>query len=233
MPATTFVFAILVPLLFWGAYHYYHDRHRPEPLLNLFACLGLGAAAWLLSRAFYVGLGYVGLRLDPYLLAAGGDYVGLLAYAVLAIGLGEELAKFLPFLLVVLRFEAFDEPLDGIVYASFIAMGFALAENVAYFDFLPQGHALARGFAGPLVHIVFASVWAYAAGCAHLEGRSMVKLGGIGLAASAVLHGLYDFVAIGFPGAALITAALLIAAVWVWRLRLIRGLHAAYEADTG
>lgn len=217
--------------MFWGAYHYYHDRHRPEPVLNLIVALALGCASFFISRGIYASLGYLDLRFDPHVLANTGNYGGLFAYAVLAIGLGEELAKLLPFVAVAIRFKAFDEPLDGIIYGSFIAMGFALAENLSYLSFLPQEHALARGFAGPLVHIVFASLWAYPIGCAYLNKQPLLLVTSMSLAAAAVLHGVYDFVAIGFPQVALFVAALLIAAFWLWRLQLIRGLHAAYRLD--
>ena len=36
---------IVLPVLFWAAYHYHKDRHLPEPLGNLALCFGLGLAA--------------------------------------------------------------------------------------------------------------------------------------------------------------------------------------------
>ena len=176
------------PLAFWAAYHYYHDRHQPEPLENLLICFLLGIAAAYLNRYMYVALGFVGLRYDAVELATS-SLPGLFAYAVLVIGLGEELAKMLPFLAVVLRFKAFDEPIDGIVYAAFIALGFSFLENLHYVSFLPQGEAAARGFAGPLVHMVFASIWAYPIGRACLDSRPLLPVVALWLAASAVIHG--------------------------------------------
>ena len=122
----------LLPVLFWAAYHYYHDRHRPEPVGHLFLALLLGAAASLLAGAGYDALGLLGLRFDVLALAES-TRLGLFLYAFLAIGLLEELAKLLPFLVVILRFKDFDEPVDGIVYASFLGLGFAAAENLYYF----------------------------------------------------------------------------------------------------
>ena len=218
------VFPVLVPLLFWSAYHYYHDRHRPEPVFNLLVCIGLGVAASYLSRYLYLALELLDLRYDALELAFT-SLPALFAYAVLGIGLTEELAKMLPFLLVVLRFKAFDEPLDGIVYGSFLALGFALVENLHYVDFLTRNEAIARGFAGPLVHIVFTSVWAYHIGLAHVEGRSVAAAAVVWLAATALLHGAYDFVVLGFSSTALVVAALAILGVWLWRLNLIRSLN--------
>lgn len=164
------IFPVLVPFLFWAAYHYYHDRHRPEPIVNLIVCVLLGVAAAYLSRAMYAGLGLLELRFDAQMLAAD-NLPGLFAYAVLGIGFTEELAKLLPFVLIVLRFKAFDEPLDGIVYGSFLALGFSLVENLHFAQFLTPTEIAARGFAGPLVHIVFTSVWAYHIGIAHMRGE--------------------------------------------------------------
>ncbi len=227
MPSTALIFPLLVPLLFWAAYHYYHDRHRPEPVGNLLLCIALGVGSAYLNRVMYEGLGLVGLRFDALELAMS-NLPGLFAYAVLGIGITEELAKMLPFLLVVLRFKAFDEPMDGIVYGSFLALGFALVENLHFLQFLTGLEAVARGFASPLVHIVFASVWAYHVGEAHLAGNRVLGAALFWLAVTAFLHGIYDFIVLGFSSSALIAAAVVIVAVWVWRLWLIRQLHAQH-----
>ena len=222
-PGPLVVFAVLVPLMFWAAYHYYHDRHRPEPLGGLLLCILLGVAAALLSRGMYTGLDALGLRYDAYELAAD-NLPALLAYSVLGIGLTEELSKLIPFVAVVIWLRAFDEPLDGIVYASFLALGFSLLENLHYLQFVSPGEAFARGFAAPLVHILFASMWAYPIAVARLTGESKWRSAVPWFAASAVLHGIYDFVAIGFAGPVLIVTAGIVLALWVWRLVLLRRL---------
>ena len=115
---------IAVPVLFWAVYHYHKDRHLPEPVGHLLLAFGLGIAAVYVSSALYAGLGFIGLRFDAGYLAETNSWA-LLAYSLLAIGPIEEVAKLLPFLLVVLRFREFDEPMDGIIYASFIGLGYA------------------------------------------------------------------------------------------------------------
>ena len=215
---------VIVPVLFWAAYHYHKDRHLPEPVGNLALCFALGIAASYLSTGLYVSLGWLNLRYDALLLA-DTDPVGLLAYAVLAIGPIEEFSKLLPFVVIVLRMKAFDEPIDGITYASFIALGYAAAENVHYLEFLTPFEAAARGFAGPVVHILFASIWGYWIGCAHLAGRSILVCALKGFAIAAVLHGLYDFAVLLNPTWSLPVAASGILLLWIWRLRLLRALH--------
>jgi RsiW-degrading membrane proteinase PrsW (M82 family) len=131
----------------------------------------------------------------------------------------------------VLRFPAFDEALDAIIYASFLALGYALIENIHYLQYLTKSEAIARGFAGPLVHIVFASVWAYHIGLAHIRGLSVLKATLKWLTAAAILHGVYDFIALGMPRAALVVAAVLIVVIWIWRLNLIRRLNSSTRED--
>lgn len=215
---------VLLPALFWAGYHYYKDRHLPEPAGHLVIALLLGAGAAALAKGLYISLDVVNLRYDAFELAASSP-AGLFAYALLAIGPIEEFSKLLPFLVVIVRFREFDEPMDGIIYASFVGLGFAAAENLYYLQFLTPLEATARGFASPVVHILFASIWGYQVGRAHLRGTSIAIAALRGFAISAVLHGIYDFVVLLNAAFALPIAATLIVAIWVWRLKLLEVMH--------
>jgi RsiW-degrading membrane proteinase PrsW (M82 family) len=218
------ILPVVLPIVFWAGYHYYKDRHLPEPVRNLVLCFVLGLVAAGISKALYMGLDPLGLRFDA--VALGQDNpLALLAYALLAIGPIEELAKMLPFLIVVLRLKHFDEPLDGIIYASFIALGYAAVENFYYLDFLTLPEAVARGFGGPVIHVLFASIWALWITRAHLAGGPYLRAALPGLLVSAGLHGVYDFLVLLQPVAALPVAAALIAGIWIWRLRLMQRMH--------
>ena len=216
---------VLLPILFWGFYHYHKDRHLPEPPGHLLLAFGLGLLSAGLSRALYVALGWASLRYDALALA-DGNTLGLFAYSMLAIGPVEEFAKMLPFLVLVLRLPEMDEPIDGIIYASFVALGYAAVENVMYLDYLTPAEAAARGFAGPVVHMLFASIWGYTIGCAHLRGESILPGMAGGFLVAAGLHGLYDFIVLQQSLSALPIAAIMIVVGWIWRLRLLRALHA-------
>ena len=232
MQPAALILPIAVPVVFWAAYHYHKDRHLPEPAINLLTCFVLGIMATGLSKLMYMGLEPLGLRFDAGELAANST-AGLLAYSLLAIGPIEELAKLIPFVLIVIRFKAFDERLDGIIYASFIGLGYAAAENLNYLDYLTPLEAAARGFAGPVVHILFASIWGHwiADAWLHQERLLLPLLSGFLLAA--VLHGFYDFLVLLEPVSALPIAAGLILAIWIWRLILMRRLHRAAVKNSG
>jgi len=218
------ILPVVAPVLFWAAYHYHKDRDLPEPPGNLLLCFVLGLLAAGLSKAMYVGLEPLGLRFDAVALAADNGH-GLFAYAMLVIGPIEEMAKMIPFLLIVIRFKAFDDPMDGIIYASFIALGYAAVENYHYLDFLTITEAFARGFASPVIHIVFASVWAHWIARALLDGESVLRPAFLGFFLAAGLHGFYDFLVLRHAVLALPIAAALIATIWIWRLRLMQDMH--------
>jgi RsiW-degrading membrane proteinase PrsW (M82 family) len=214
---------VLLPVLFWAGYHYYKHRHLPEPPGNLALCFLLGIAAAWLSRGLYAGLEPFGWRLDATVLGDTNP-IGLFLYSLLVIGPVEELSKLLPFVLVAIRFSYFDDDMDGITYASFIALGYAAIENAHYLQFLTPMEAVARGFAGPLIHIAFASVWGYAIGHARLAGRPILVPALWSFAVSAVLHGVYDFFALSTPRLSPMYASVVIVVLWVWRLGVIRRL---------
>jgi RsiW-degrading membrane proteinase PrsW (M82 family) len=218
------ILPVVLPAMFWAIYHYRKDHNLPEPLGHLALAFGLGVVAYYLAGLMYQALGFFGLRMDAWALAET-NLPGLFLYAVLGIGVIEESAKMLLYVLVIIRFREFNEPIDGIIYASFIALGFALVENLNYLQFLTAKEALGRGFAGPVVHIVFASIWGYYIGRAWLCGKKLLPILLAALAFTAFLHGVYDFIVIALPPPALAITAVLITGLWVWRLSLIRDLH--------
>ena len=225
MRYTPHLLPLILPVVFWACYHYYKDRHLPEPIPHLLLAFGLGIGTFWLGLLGYEALGLLNLRYDAFQLAET-NLPGLITYAILGIGLIEELAKMIPFVLVIIHLKSFNEPIDGIIYASFIALGFAAVENFQYLQYATNAEAWARGIAGPVIHIVFASIWGYYIGRAFLCRRNLAPTILITLAGTAILHGIYDTLVIAWPMSALPQAAILIVGIWIWRLQLIRDLHA-------
>lgn len=217
---TAVLITILAPTLFWAGYHYYRDRRQPEPLWQTGLAFATGIAAGWLGQRLYQGLAGIGLWFDPYQLVET-DLWGLLLYSIFGIALVEELAKLLPFLLIVRWLPAFDEPVDGIIYAAFIALGFASYESFFYLGFLSTTEQFARGITSPLIHAMFASLWGYPIGRAILARRPLTPAIAKGMAAAIFVHGVYNFLVFGLPLWSRLLAAALILAVWAWRMHLI------------
>lgn len=212
--------AVVFPALLWALYHHYRDRRRPEPISHSLLALGAGIGAGALGQALYLLLARVGLWRDAYALAEQ-DLVGLFVYSVLGIGLLEEFAKLVPFSLIARMLPHFDERVDGIIYAGLIGVGFAVYENLFYLEFAGDVENVARAITGPLVHVVFASLWGYPLGVAMVERRPLLLPAALGLCAAALVHGTYDFLVLGFSLWARVAAALIVVAVWLRKVHLI------------
>ena len=153
---------------------------------------------WLMAAAFALGA----LITYPTMLAEGlaanleweesGNFFKIFFFAVIFIGLIEEFFKFICLALPYFRKE-FNEPLDGIVYAVLIAMGFATLENVIYAYQYGLQTTILRAFTAVPAHGSFAVIMGYYAGLSKIDKANQVKLLLTGLGLAAFLHGLYDF----------------------------------------
>lgn len=188
----------------------------------LIAALLLGVMSAYIGLFFYRCLDWLGLHQDAFSLAEKGQLFDLFLFSICAIGPIEELAKFIPFLIILTRTPHFDEPLDGVIYASFVALGFALHENIYYLQFLDGNEAIGRAFASPIVHALFASIWGYAYGYADLHRIRRSSATCAALVFSALLHGIYDFFAIWISMWTQIVPPLIILLIWLWRMQAIR-----------
>ncbi|MCP5047551.1 MAG: PrsW family intramembrane metalloprotease [bacterium] len=221
MSSTLIIAGIFSPALFWACYFYYKDRHQPEPLKCTGIAYILGFIAAGLCFWFYGLLPHIGIPADASVLMAQNGWL-FLFYSVGIVGVVEELFKFLPFILVVLKFRDFDEKVDGIVYASIIALGFAGFENLDYLTQLEGFELVGRAIASPLTHTIFSSIWGYTVGVAFLTGKPLWKASLKGLLAAALVHGVFDFLTIS--PALRIISALIILVIWIWRIRVMEKL---------
>ncbi len=206
--------AIIAPALFWAGYYYYKDRFQPEPLVKFGTAYLLGLGAAFLCLKFHGLLPLVGLPEDPSALMLSGRRLPFLVYSIAVTGFLEELFKFLPFVLVVVRFRAFDEPTDGLVYAAAVALGFASFENVLQCAVLEGFERIGRAFASPLTHAMFSSLWGYLVGKARVERRAIAWPAVRGLVLAAFFHGLFNFLTTSVTLHLL--SAVLVLGVWVW-----------------
>ncbi len=209
---------ILAPAVFWGGYFYYKDRVQPEPIRILGITFIMGLITAYVCLKFYGLLPLIGIPDDPSALMEG-QRLQFFFYSIGVIGLIEELFKFLPFFLIILRFKAFDEKIDGIIYASTLALGFASFENIHYLAYMEGFELFGRAFASPLSHTIFSSIWGYTVGKARIQGKSLLLPSLIGLAISALVHGIFDFFTTS-PSLR-IAGASIILIIWIWRIKVL------------
>lgn len=120
---------------------------------------------------------------------------GALETSFFSAALVEESAKAVCLYLAVWRHPAFDERLDGIVYATRAGLGFALVENVGY---LLDAHTaggfigiyMARAFLAVPGHAIWAGFMGYYAARKRFDNLGPGLFGGLVL--GILMHGSYD-----------------------------------------
>jgi RsiW-degrading membrane proteinase PrsW (M82 family) len=201
--------------IFWILYFDLKDHLNPEPRRLLLYAFLLGCAAAVAGYWAYGLAGWLGLPVVP-----GTTAMAILVFCVGVVGPIEEGMKFLAARGFVFRWEHFDEPIDGLVYAGAVAIGFASVENVLYMNHLTWWEQLARSAASPLTHSLFAALWGFAVSRAFFFARSRrarILWQAGGLAAAMVLHGLYDFFLFAYNAGYL--ASLLALILWLFLIQ--------------
>ena len=203
---------------FWLLYFDLKDRLQPEPRRLLFTAFLGGLASALLALGVFQGLDRIGIPPGGH--GPIGD-TAILCFGF--IGPVEEACKALPFLLFVLRFPEFDELVDGVIYAAALAIGFAALETLVYVPHISLVDQIARAFAGPLTHSLFASLWGYGIARARFGGSTPWRRLAwyvLPFLAAALAHGLYDFILLAF-GATLLASGIALA-LWLLVLHMVR-----------
>ncbi|HPE99909.1 MAG: PrsW family intramembrane metalloprotease [Bacteroidales bacterium] len=208
------------PVLALGLFIYLKDKYDREPMLWLLLAFVAGiltiAPAIVIERLLE---GRMGMGISP-------NFGSLMLNAFVVVALTEELCKFAVLRIVFYRKRFFSEPINGIVYAVMLSLGFAFAESVLH---LVGAHniyvtAIFRSFTAVPAHFMFAVFMGYFMGQArftYFKHRFWLILTGLGLAVFA--HGFYDlfllawwmpadfqFVSYGFLFAGIVIAVLFI-----------------------
>ncbi len=189
----------LVPCLFWLWYIQGLGRYRQEPPWMLVLALLAGAGS---AYGVLVSCDLLEDRAPGFLAMPHGAW-GQLFYFVVAVGLMEEAWKMLACWLAVYFLPSFDEPVDGLLYAGCVALGFATAENIKYI--LEAGGPavlVGRSILSTFGHVLMSGIWGYALGMQKCR-PSRAPLWLLALFGAALGHGLFDWFLIqGWPLAA-------------------------------
>jgi len=123
------------------------------------------------------------------------------------------------------RSSHFDEPFDGVVYASVAAMGFATADSVRHLIQHPHGAIwIARVLFAVPAHLFFACLWGYALGRAKHTKRPGALFPSTWLAAT-LGHAFYSYLVYYRPPGALYAALGILLAMGLVAFFMARDLH--------
>ena len=176
----------LAPGIIISLFIYLKDRYNREPLRHLLVSFFLGVV--IAIPAVIIEL--FGDKLLDNFVAPG--FFNTVISAFIVIAFTEEYCKYIVLRWYAFRKKDFDEPLDGIVYSVFVAMGFATIENIGYVFQHGMGTGWLRMFLSVPAHASFAVLMGYYTGLSKFnikKGKSL-RIKGIFLAV--LFHGLFD-----------------------------------------
>ena len=158
----------LAPGLLWLWLIYRGNKNRPEPKGLVIRTFIFGAIATIpvsiIETVLVLPYLFAHLQdLQSYAISGFNNMsVAQTAYmSFIVAGSTEELCKFLVVRATIYKSPYYDEPIDGLVYSSAAALGFASLENVGYLLSYGWQTALIRAPITTLAHVTFSALWGY------------------------------------------------------------------------
>lgn len=199
-------------------YVYHQDKYQKEPVKSLLKAFCAGMLSVVFTLAIVSIIEY-SLGLIPYLNET------VFYDSFITAGIPEELCKFLVFMIFIWHDKNFDEYFDGIVYASFISLGFATVENLMYV--LPGGLGVGvmRALLSIPGHFLFGVIMGYFLSLAKFSKGKRGLFIFLGLLIAMAAHGMFDWLLmfsqrIGGVLAAITYVFFIAGDIFLWRLGL-------------
>ena len=171
----------ILPVILLMIYINRQDKYEKEP-------------PGMLILAFFIGM----LSIPLTLLMVGVTnlvyYSETVFYsAFIEAGFPEELSKFIILFLLIWWNKNFNEKMDGIVYATFVSLGFACVENILYVF----GHGFATGIIRAILsvpgHFLFGVLMGYFLSLAKFNPDKKIIYIVLSVLVPACVHGLFDW----------------------------------------
>lgn len=174
----------LTPIVLIALYIYKRDKYEKEPLSLLLKALLFGALSTLPIIIAEKAMQYIGTVVS--LTSAAWEAFAVAAFC-------EEAFKMIALYLLIWKKKEFNEKFDGIVYATFVSLGFAAIENILYVVENGYSTALVRMFTAVPAHAIFGISMGYFFGLAKFYPKKRTSYLYKAFLLPFVFHGLYDF----------------------------------------
>ncbi|HJL23370.1 MAG TPA: PrsW family glutamic-type intramembrane protease, partial [Polyangiaceae bacterium LLY-WYZ-15_(1-7)] len=179
----------LVPAVIWLVFIYRQDRVEPEPF-------GLVAGVYLLGALF--GHALVDPLAEKLVAASGGleetSALGAWVHSVAIEGTLAVLAAYVVVRYTVYLTDEFDEPVDGVIYATAASLGVATAQNVAFVahhaGVLPVAGATQMA-STTLIHVASGVLLGYGLGRRRFDASEGGRWLAASFLAAVVAHGAF------------------------------------------
>ena len=186
MMITLQVVLAILPCLLIMYLIYRMDLYEREDLFPLALCFLLGMLIvfplYEIQQFFY-DRGWSNTNTIPWALFS----------SLVVVALSEESFKYLALRIYPYRQSFFNEPIDGVVYAMMVGMGFAALENIFYAFQFEMTTTLIRGITAVPAHASFAVIMGYWLGKARFAKNGRLRYLFLAWAVPVGVHGLYNF----------------------------------------
>jgi len=186
------IVSAIMPAVILMTYVYKKDHTTKEPLGLLLLLIGGGIVAALLAGRLE--------SLGEIILSSTKRSVKLynFLYYFFVVALAEEGCKYLLLRKISWSSNSFDSTYDGIIYATFISLGFALYENILYVFRYGLSVAITRAFTAIPGHFCFGVLMGVFYGAAKrysnmYDEENRKQNGKLALLVPILVHGLYDY----------------------------------------
>lgn len=218
----------VLPVIILLVYVYQRDHFEKEPI-------------WLLALTFIGGMASVffDLMIRDFFPSSieGPHYLQALYDAGVQAGLCEEFSKFFFLFFITWWNRNFNEYFDGIVYAVFVSLGFAMVENIQYVMLYGTQVLISRAALAVPGHFLDAVAMGYFYSLAKFFPKKRLQYFILTLLVPILLHTIYDFllvvqssdmsdVVLIFINIAFYAFDIL---VWVYCIKKIKKITALYE----
>ncbi|MFW5973425.1 MAG: PrsW family glutamic-type intramembrane protease [Bacteroidota bacterium] len=171
----------------WLSILRHYDRVEPESIRHLLQVGLVGGLASVVVAALLNETARWQLGLTMDLFTEVPERLGALAIFCLLVGVFEETSKAVATVYTTRRMGDLDEPVDAMIYAMTVGLGFAVFENVLYARQFGTDVLLAR-FLWPVpAHMAYSALWGYGLAKARFvfpeRNRAVVMAGSVALAA--------------------------------------------------
>ena len=175
----------------WLRFLYQYDRVEPEPILVLLRIVVIGG----LVSTFIAGT-INSLFSSLSGIPISSESLSFKKSLILStfVGFNEEIVKAVVTVWLVKNLKDLDEPIDAVIYATAVGLGFSVFENFQYTTEHGLFNLVLRSFTAMPLHIGLAAIWGYKISeVKFLHGKDYIESMKPAVILAAGLHALYDF----------------------------------------
>lgn len=185
----TGVFLALVPAAIWLTFFYLQDRAEPEPKGFIMGVFALGA---LLAGAVGVPVIENLFRTSHWIYT---DTLSKIVGGILVVGFTQEFLKYAAVRYSIYNSSEFDEPTDGVIYATAAGLGYATVLNIQFVvsnGGVDLGAGILRMAVVALGQAAFSGITGYFLGRAKFESEQIWWMP-LGITLAAIFNGIFTW----------------------------------------